>query len=106
MDLEEETVTTITTFSNNININKMKKSIDGSIIITFEPYCHRPLGCTIEESLAAIRKTDRHGQVFVSKVITNSFANQAGLQVGDVIVDVTGIFGELKDVKDHGIDEV
>jgi predicted metalloprotease with PDZ domain len=80
--------------------------------VTFAPFCHRPLGCTIEESLARNRQENestarrKHGQVFVSKVTPSSYADKAGLQIGDVIVDVTGIFGELQDVRNLGIDAV
>jgi len=54
---------------------------------------HRPLGCTIEESLAP-----NDPYVFVSHLQEGGFAAQAGLAVGDVIVGVTGLFGELEHV--------
>lgn len=66
---------------------------------------HRPLGCTVEESLAA---EDDHA-VFVASVKEGGFAQLAGLQVGDVIVGVTGLFGgeEIIDESVGGrIDEV
>ena len=39
---------------------------------------HRPLGCTVEESLA------QEDAVFVTSVKAGGFAEAAGLQVGDV----------------------
>ncbi|KAL7555765.1 hypothetical protein ACA910_008142 [Epithemia clementina (nom. ined.)] len=48
---------------------------------------HRPLGCTVEESLP-------DGQhVFISKVTPDGNAAKAGLQVGDVIVGCSDFFG-------------
>jgi S1-C subfamily serine protease len=61
---------------------------------------HRPLGCTVEESLAG----DEH--VFVQKVFPNSLAEQAGLRVGDVIVGVSDLFGTVVDVTGAGIERV
>jgi len=50
---------------------------------------HRPLGCTVEESLAV----EDDQAVFVASVKEGGFAHLAGLQVGDVIIGVTGLFG-------------
>ena len=51
---------------------------------------HRPLGCTVEESLAV----EDSKAVFVTMVKEDGFAQQAGLQVGDVILGMTGLFGQ------------
>lgn len=59
---------------------------------------HRPLGCTVEESLA-----DGH-YIFVSKVVEGGFAADAGLQVGDVIVGVSNLFGDVTSVT--GLDQI
>ena len=59
---------------------------------------HRPLGCTIEESLAP-----NDPYVFVSHLQEGGFAASAGLAVGDVIVAVTGLFGELEHVIVGGV---
>jgi hypothetical protein len=61
---------------------------------------HRPLGCTVEESLADAR------HIFVTKVAEAGFSGRAGLLPGDVIVGVTDLFGALTDVTGLGIDKV
>jgi hypothetical protein len=61
---------------------------------------HRPLGCTVEESLADAR------HIFVTKVVAEGFSGRAGLLPGDVIVGVTDLFGALTDVTGLGIDKV
>ena len=63
---------------------------------------HRPLGCTVEESLGKL-----YGKVvFCTKVTPGGFAEQAGVQPGDVFVGVSGMFGDLEDVTEAGIDRV
>lgn len=60
---------------------------------------HRPsMGCTVEESLAD------EGLVFVSSV--QGHAAAAGLQLGDVVVGVTGLFGEVEMVRGMGLEKV
>jgi hypothetical protein len=61
---------------------------------------HRPLGCTVEESLADTR------HIFVTKVVAEGFSGRAGLLPGDVIVGITDLFGTLTDVTGLGIDKV
>jgi len=53
--------------------------------LTLSP--HRPLGCTVEESLG------EGGYVFVSKVNEDSYGARGGLEVGDVLVACSNIFG-------------
>jgi C-terminal processing protease CtpA/Prc len=60
---------------------------------------HRPLGCTVEESLGE----GRH--VFVSKVVPDGNAAKAGIAVGDVLIGVTAVTGDQKmDVSGLGIE--
>jgi S1-C subfamily serine protease len=61
---------------------------------------HRPLGCTVEESLADTR------HIFVTKVTGEGYAEQAGLLPGDVIVGVSDLFGILAPATGLGIDKV
>ena len=68
---------------------------------SFEMADHRPLGCTVEESLDI-----NDSYVFVSKVVPGGFADQAGIQVGDVVVAVTGLFGEVTPVLESGIEKM
>ena len=61
---------------------------------------HRPLGCTVEESLAEA------GTVFVASVKAGGNAGAAGLLPGDVIAGVMGLFGDVEDVSGLGIEKV
>lgn len=69
---------------------------------SFELTSHKPLGCTIEESF----ESSANNCVFVSKVVPGGCAEQAGIEVGDVIVAVTGTFEGLVPVLDAGIDKM
>ena len=40
------------------------------------------------------------------QVVEGGFASQAGLEVGDVIVAISGVFGEMSHVLGSGIDKV
>jgi C-terminal processing protease CtpA/Prc len=68
---------------------------------TFEMPQHRPLGCTVEESMDALEN-----YVFVSKVIPGGFADHAGIHVGDVIVAVTGLFEDMTTVLESGVEKL
>ena len=69
-----------------------------SCLITFNK--HRPMGCTVEESLAD------GGTVFISAITPKGNAALAGLQVGDVILAVSGIFGDMENVSGVGLAKV
>ena len=58
-----------------------------AVLHTFNLTQHRPLGCTVEESLGEGK------YVFISKVREDSFGAQGGLQVGDVILACSNVFG-------------
>lgn len=70
----------------------------------FELQTHRPLGCTVEESLATTIDNKRF--VFISKVKEDGNAERAGLRVGDVIIQINGLFGEMEDVSGLGLNKV
>jgi PDZ domain len=58
--------------------------------ITLELPKHKPMGCTVEESLA-------DGAIlFVSSIVPGSNAANAGLRVGDVVTGITGLFGLIE----------
>eukprot|EP00534_Pseudo-nitzschia_fraudulenta_P001807 CAMPEP_0201126844 /NCGR_PEP_ID=MMETSP0850-20130426/27720_1 /ASSEMBLY_ACC=CAM_ASM_000622 /TAXON_ID=183588 /ORGANISM="Pseudo-nitzschia fraudulenta, Strain WWA7" /LENGTH=317 /DNA_ID=CAMNT_0047395453 /DNA_START=131 /DNA_END=1084 /DNA_ORIENTATION=+ len=59
-------------------------------ILTIELPDHIPLGCTIEESL---HEDDDY--IFISKLTARGNAEKSGLVVGDVVLGLTGMFGEL-----------
>jgi hypothetical protein len=88
--------------------NSMSTDVNGSAetlfpgaeFLEFVLSPHRPLGCTVEESLADTR------HIFVTKVAVQGYAGQAGLLPGDVVVGVTNLFGALTDVTGVGIDKV
>lgn len=72
----------------------------GSKMIDLSIFPHRPLGCTIEESLAG------EGYVFVAKVVSGGCAERAGLREGDVIVGLSNVFGEVTDALSEGVEKV
>ena len=59
-------------------------------ILTITMDDHVPLGCTVEESLH-----EDDDFIFISKLTKGGNAEEAGLKVGDVIVGVTGLFGDI-----------
>ncbi|KAL3785739.1 hypothetical protein HJC23_006308 [Cyclotella cryptica] len=89
---------------------------------------HKPLGCSVEESLASEPDGAKH--VFVAQassgvqkiihshashqtIVCTCFqlneggnADQAGLEVGDVIVQLSGTFDEVIDVAGLGLDKI
>ena len=90
-------------------------------LVTLDIRKHRPLGCTVEESLAKVEEgenenddldnndnsiSNRFPPVFVSKVTEDGYAEQAGIKVGDVVVAVTGLFGDLEVVAGLGVDKM
>lgn len=78
--------------------------LEGAEILKFELQTHRPLGCTVEESLATTIDNKRF--VFISKVKEDGNAERAGLRVGDVIIQINGLFGEMEDVSGLGLNKV
>lgn len=88
--IETSTRTTVSTISESTILSPTTR------IIRLEQ--HKPLGCTVEESLADPLK------VFITKIIPGSFADQAELQVGDVIDGVSGFFGTV--TATIGLDQV
>lgn len=65
---------------------------------------HKPLGCSVEESLAD--EPDGAKYVFVAEVTRGGNADNAGIKVGDVIVQLSGTFDEVVDVAGLGIDKI
>jgi len=111
------------------------KLFPDATVLDFTLEKHKPLGCTVEESLA--HPMEKH--IFVTKVcyvegimldwisiviivsltrvcllitrstlqlVDDGLAQTAGLQVGDVLLAVPGIFGDLTDVVGLGIEQV
>jgi len=79
---------------------------DAAEILEMTVHPHRPLGCTVEESLVPGRN-----YVFVTKVGEGGHAEGAGLLPGDVVVAVSGVFdgggdGDLEDVTRAGVEKV
>ena len=69
--------------------------------LTFTMANHRPLGCTVEESL-----DPNDNYVFISKIVPDGNAEKAGIQVGDVIAGVTGLFRELTPALNLWVDKM
>jgi len=78
-------------------------AIRGTEIIDVEFDSHKPLGCTVEESLVEV---DGIMHVFVSKVVPGGNAEKAGVMAGDVIAAVSGLFGELENICGEGLEKV
>ena len=68
-------------------------------ILTIELTDHVPLGCTVEES---VHEDDDF--IFISKVTSKGNAETSGLKVGDVIVGVTGLFGDMTCTIDSNVE--
>jgi hypothetical protein len=83
------------------NMKQHKDIFPTAQFYTFEMAEHRPLGCTVEESMDTLEN-----YVFVSKVIPGGFADRAGIRLGDVIVEVTGLFGDMTPVLESGVDKL
>ena len=64
---------------------------------------HKPLGCTVEESLDT---NNDPSVVFVSKLVMGGNAEKAGVKVGDVLVGVTGLFGEMTPIWQSGVEKM
>jgi hypothetical protein len=58
---------------------------------------HKPLGCTIEESLVPASDNERseYLPVFISKLVSGGNGEMVGLKVGDVITGVSAVFGDV-----------
>jgi hypothetical protein len=64
---------------------------------------HKPLGCTVEESLDT---NNDPSVVFVSKIVEGGNAEKAGVKVGDVLIGVTGLFGEMTPTWQSGVEKM
>mmetsp|Transcript_20666 Transcript_20666/g.31073 ORF Transcript_20666/g.31073 Transcript_20666/m.31073 type:complete len:270 (-) Transcript_20666:354-1163(-) len=89
----------------NVRLTSVKSSaqnpfLDAEVVkISLEE--HKPLGCTVEEGLGNDLKP-----VFVSKIIEGGNAEKGGLQVGDVIIEISGMFEGMEKVLGKGIGAV
>lgn len=79
-------------------------SLKGSFLKEYELKEHKPLGCSVEESLA--NEPDGAKHVFVAEVHDRGNAAKAGLRKGDVIVQLSGTFDEVVDVAGLGIEKI
>jgi len=87
------------------NLPNLRGPLENCILQLFTLNEHKPLGCSVEESLAV--ETDENAKyVFVSEVKKGGNAAKAGLKEGDVIVQLSGTFDELIDVAGLGIDRI
>ena len=87
------------------NLPNLSGPLEKCILQQFTLNEHKPLGCSVEESLAV--ETDENTKyVFVSEVKKGGNAAKAGLKEGDVIVQLSGTFDELVDVAGLGIDRI
>lgn len=116
---ETSSLTLLSTSDDNIGIESTyESSIDQTIqskagscfsesklvYHTFKLESHKPLGCTAEESL--VIKDDGMKHVFISKLVSDGNAEKFGLQIGDVIVGVSGSFDDVIEVVGEGLEKV
>lgn len=75
-------------------------------ILELELTEHKPLGCTVEESLASEPDNSKK-PIFVSKIVEGGNAEKAGLKVGDLLLEVSGVFTDvMEDVTSCGLQRV
>lgn len=70
-------------------------------ILTITMDDHVPLGCTVEESLH-----EDDDSIFISKLTKGGNAEHAGLKLGDVIVGVTGLFGDIVSTIESDVEKI
>lgn len=83
---------------------KLTGSLKDSRLYEFELKEHKPLGCSVEESLA--NEPNEAKYVFVAEVNKGGNADKCGLKMGDVIVQLSGTFDEVVDVAGLGIGKI
>ena len=83
---------------------KLTGALENSILNEFTLTEHKPLGCSVEESLADEPDNAKH--VFVAEVTDGGNAAKSGIKVGDVIVQLSGTFDEVVNVAGLGIDKM
>jgi len=83
---------------------KLTGSLTDRRVHEFSMKEHKPLGCFVEESLAD--EPDGTKYVFVADVTKGGNAARAGIEIGDVIVQLSGTFDEVVDVAGLGIDKI
>lgn len=96
--MEEEPTTTTTTPQSRI---EALFPGDNARVLAIEMIDHVPLGCTVEESLH-----EDDDCLFVSKITKDGNAEKAGLQVGDVVVGMTGLFGALTGTMESDVEQI
>mmetsp|Transcript_17014 Transcript_17014/g.19476 ORF Transcript_17014/g.19476 Transcript_17014/m.19476 type:complete len:335 (+) Transcript_17014:147-1151(+) len=121
-DATTVTVSTATVTTNTEEDESLLSELDQSIIekitnnhfpdfnatnqlLTFKLPNHKPLGFTAEESLN-VDPTNGDIFVFISKVKEGGFAEKIGVEVGDVIVALSGSFDEIVDVVFQDLNKV
>lgn len=89
----------------SIILSKAQNHFKSNQIYTYRLTTHKPsLGCTAEESL--VRGDDGESFVFISKLVSGGLAANAGIEVGDLIVALSGTFDSVEDMFGESIDKV
>lgn len=89
--------------SNNATVVAVQEAYINAKITTMKLEEHRPLGCTVEESVDTINDPS---VVFISKIVEGGHAEKAGLEVGDVLIGVSGFFGDMTPVWQSGVEMI
>ena len=88
-----------------IILTKSQEYFQSNLLYTLQVTNHKPsLGCTAEESLNSEQGGNKF--VFVSKLVPGGAAATAGLEIGDLIVGLSGTFDTVEDVFGQGLDRV
>jgi predicted metalloprotease with PDZ domain len=91
--------------SNILSKIQSQPNLKSNLLYTYNITTHKPsLGFTIEESL--VEGSDGEKFIFISKVTQDGIAARNGLQVGDLIVGVSGTFESVEDVFGQSLDRV
>lgn len=101
---EVQTSQFVDTPSEDPDLPQLTGALAASILKEFELTQHKPLGCSVEESLAS--EPDGSKYVFVAEISKGGNAAKAGIRVGDVIVQLSGTFDEVVNVAGLGIDKM
>lgn len=107
LNSEAQTFSSIDSSEESDDINgrpNLTGSLSTATWIEFVLKDHKPLGCSVEESLAS--ESDGSSYVFVSEVNAGGNAAKVGLKTGDVIVRLSGTFDEVVNVAGLGIDKI
>ncbi len=91
--------------SNILSKIQAQPDLKSNLLYTYNITTHKPsLGFTIEESL--VEGINGEKFIFISNIVEGGTAARIGLEVGDLIVGVSGTFESVEDVFGQSLDRV